>query len=340
MLFNRNTNPPKYLFIIVSLFFLATGCENDIINNDTSITKSIEDDYFSLSLTISEDIVSKYEDIKIDVQIVRKMEHTDLGSQVLGTWKVSQEISGTDTLKFTYSDSTIGSATEINNWATGDSTYSVTQQVSVYTDSSRSIFYTFSNDYTFSYRQSVVYLDTTVTTTDTTITWSTSSENKEDNIDTTSTTDSVVTTRSGEWTYSPESAKLKMNFLDVVGGEADSGAVSFDTDLATIPLGAFMVFSGSSKTITFEKTATETEFELPDEESTTYLYVSAHAGYIYVQNSSSGASYKSFSINLDAAKNSIENVTCFFQTTSSSETEGYISASYSDLDVSIPIYIQ
>ncbi len=340
MLIKRNTNPLKNLFVIVSALFLVAGCEDDIINNDTSITKSVEDNYFSLSLTISEDIVSKYEDIKIDVQIVRKMEHTDLGSQVLGTWKVSQEISGTDSLKFTESDSTIGSATEINNWASGDSTYSVTQQVSVYTDSSRSISYTFSNDYTFSYRKSVVYLDTTITTTDTTITWSSSSENKEDIIDTTAATDSVVTTRSGEWTYSPDSAKLKMNFLDVVGGEADSGTVSFDTDLATIPLGAYMVFSGVSKSITFEKTATETGFDLPDEASSTYLYVSAHAGYIYVQNSSTGAAYKSFSIDLGTAKNSTADVTCFFQTTSSSETEGYISASYSDLDVSIPIYIQ
>ena len=126
----------------------------------------------------------------------------------------------------------------------------------------------------------------------------------------------------------------------MVGGEADSGAVSFDTDLATIPIGAYMVFSGASKSITFEKTATETGFELPDEESTTYLYISAHAGSIYVQNSSSGSSYKSFSISLDVFTNSTENITCFFQTTSSSETEGYISASYSDLDVSIPIYIQ
>ena len=339
MLFNRYTNHPKNIFSIVSILLLTASCEDDIINNDTSITKSVEDDYFSLSLTISEDIVSKYEDIKIDVQIVRKMEHTDLGSQVLGTWKVAQEISGIDTLKFTESDSTIGSVTEIESGTTGDSTWSITSQASIYTDLSRSIAYTFSNDYTFSFRKSVVYTDSTITTNDTSYTWSAGNSNSFSK-DTTAATDSVVTTRSGEWSYKAESAQLTFKFLDVVGGEADSGAVSFDTDLATIPIGAYMVFSGASKSITFVKTATETGFELPDEESTTYLYVSAHAGYIYVQNYSTGAAYKSFSIDLGTAKNSTENVTCFFQTTSSSETEGYISASYSDLDVSIPIYIQ
>jgi len=339
MRFKKINNSFKHFCSIAVILLLFAGCEDDFISNDTSITKSVEDDYFSLYLTVSEDIVSKYEDIKIDVQIIRKMEHADLGSRVLGDWKVTQEVSGTDTLKFTDSDSTIGAATELESGTTGDSTWSITTQGSVYTDSARTITYTFSNDYTFSYRKSVVYTDSTVTTTDTSYTWSSGSSNTFSK-DTTAATDSVVTTRSGEWSYTSETTQLSFKFLDVVGGESDSGAVSFDTELATIPIGAYMVFSGAAKSITFEKTGTETGFDLPDEASSTNLYVSAHAGYIYVQNSSTGAAYKSFSIDLGTAKNSMADVTCFFQTTSSSETEGYISASYSDLEVSIPIYIQ
>lgn len=326
---------------ILCLALLSSACENDLIDVDPSVTKSAENEYFRLELSISEEIVSRYDDIKIDARITRLKEHSDLGSRVLGSWKITEKISGTDTLKFTDSDSTIGTANEISTWVTGDSTYSVTQQVSVYTDSSRSISYTFSNDYTFSYSKSVVYLDTTITATDTLIAWSGGgSYNATDVFDTTSATDSIVTTRSGEWSYISESAQLKVTFLDVVGGEADSGVVSFDTDQATIPLGAYMVWTASGQTTTFNKTDDVSGFSLPDEESTVKLYISGHAGKIYINTDDIPDENAEFTIDLGTAKNSTVAITCFFQATSSYETDGYISASYDELTVSIPVYIQ
>lgn len=324
---------------ILGLVLFSVSCETDLIDMDSTVTNSTENEYFRLELTISEEIVSRYDDIKIDARITRLKEHTELGSRVLGVWKVTEKISGADTLKYSSSDSTIGSAIEIGSGSSGDSSWSITTQLKVYTDSARTLKYTFSNDYTFSTSESVVYTDSNITTTDTSYTWTNGNSNLF-GMDTTVTTDSVVTTRSGEWSYTPESARLKIKFLDVVGGEVDSGTVSFDTDLTTIPVDAYMVWTASGQTLTFKKSADVTGFSLPDEESTVKLYISGHAGKIYINTDDTPDENAEFTINLDTAKNSIVEITCFFQATSSSETEGYISAAYDELTASIPIYIQ
>ena len=74
---------------------------------------------------------------------------------------------------------------------------------------------------------------------------------------------SVTETRTGGWIFTHADSTLEVAFYDSVGGEAEAGIVSFDTDSLTIPLNSYMYWNVGQKRVTYQKTAHVTGFSAP-----------------------------------------------------------------------------
>lgn len=93
---------------------------------------------------------------------------------------------------------------------------------------------------------------------------------------------SVTETRTGGWIYTHADSTLEVAFYDSVGGDAESGTVSFDTDSLTIPLNSFMYWSVGQKRVIFQKTDHVTGFSAPADS-----VVSRSGGWSYDDKSNS-----------------------------------------------------
>ena len=93
---------------------------------------------------------------------------------------------------------------------------------------------------------------------------------------------SVTETRTGGWIYTHADSTLEVAFYDSVGGDTESGTVSFDTDSLTIPISSYMYWKIGQKRVTFQKTAHVTGFSAPADS-----VVSRSGGWSYDQASNS-----------------------------------------------------
>ncbi len=312
----QNSKMPKSILVTFSFLFLIS-CQEDLL--DPSVTKSVSNDNFKLSMTLSDDIVHEAGNIKVDVSLERTVDAPFfLPSKMLGDWylrEINGQILAEDSLQVLYeflADSTYGisktfsfnskslgsqalglwdviSDTDyqldhgydttttaeftVNEWPLGDTTYTVTTHDIIHIDSIRALVYTFSNDYSVTLTNKIIYDYMTVTELDTTITWNNGDSGAwGTGRDTVNTTDSTSTDRDGLWDFTQDNmTTLTVHFYDVQGGEHNSFETTFDIDIATIPVGSFMYWAGdNSRSVVLQKTNTSTTFDAPDDSTASF----------------------------------------------------------------------
>lgn len=142
----------------------------------------------------------------------------------------------------------------------------------------------------------------------------------------------------GGWLFSETNDQLSVT--TILYNETETSTVTFDTPGSTVPEGGFMFWTTENGVqYTFEKKDDASSYDPSFESLDMDLIVSALGGDIYVLNSTSGSEYKTFEVEIGHGKGDEYKAICFFEPSSSAGSNGYISAQFNDLIVSISIYI-
>ena len=130
-----------------------------------------------------------------------------------------------------------------------------------------------------------------------------------------------------------------LTITTILNNEEETGTISFDTPGSVVPEGGYMFWTTADNLYKFEK-KDDPEYSDPNFEGLDMdLIVSALGGDIYVLNSTTGSDYKSFDVEIGYASGDEYKTTCFFEPSSSAGSNGYISAQFDDITLSISIYI-
>ncbi len=141
----------------------------------------------------------------------------------------------------------------------------------------------------------------------------------------------------GGWMFTQSSDVLTIT--TILNNEEETGTISFDTPGSVVPEGGYMFWTTADNLYKFEK-KDDPEYSDPNFEGLDMdLIVSALGGDIYVLNSTTGSDYKSFDVEIGYASGDEYKTTCFFEPSSSAGSNGYISAQFDDITLSISIYI-
>lgn len=73
------------------------------------------------------------------------------------------------------------------------------------------------------------------------------------------------TTRNGGWNYNNSSNELEVAFNDILGGELESGIISFDGDSVITPINAYMTWSTDARNVIMQKVGHVDNFNVPED---------------------------------------------------------------------------
>lgn len=72
-------------------------------------------------------------------------------------------------------------------------------------------------------------------------------------------------TRNGGWNYNNSSNELEVAFNDILGGELESGIISFDGDSVITPINAYMTWTTDARNVIMQKVAHVDNFNVPED---------------------------------------------------------------------------
>ena len=73
------------------------------------------------------------------------------------------------------------------------------------------------------------------------------------------------TTRNGGWNYNKSSNELEVAFNDILGGELESGIISFDGDSVITPINAYMTWTTDARNVIMQKVGHVDNFNVPED---------------------------------------------------------------------------
>lgn len=126
----------------------------------------------------------------------------------------------------------------------------------------------------------------------------------------------------------------------ILNNATETATVTFDAPGSTVPVGGLMFWTtGAGVNYVFEKKANPSSYDPNFENIDMNIIVSAVGGDIFKLNSTSGSEYQTFEVLIGHGENDKFSSTCFFDPVSSAGSNGYISAQFNDLTLTIVIYI-
>jgi len=142
----------------------------------------------------------------------------------------------------------------------------------------------------------------------------------------------------GGWLFSETEDAFTVT--TILNNETENATVTFDAPGSTVPEGGYMFWATENGDMyTFEKKDDASSYDPNFENIDMGMIVSALGGDIYVLNSTTGSDYKSFDVDIGHGAGDEFKATSFFEPSSSAGSNGYISAEFNDLTLTISVYI-